>query len=347
MTIMADARVHTMGVDTHKDVHVAAVLGPLGELLGTGSFANDTDGYVALLEWAKAFGPLGPAGVEGTGSWGARLSRFLTASDVSVIEVNRADRATRRRVGKSDTTDAVAAARAVLAGTATVTPKAGTGVVEALRPVWIARRSAVRARTRTANQIHGLVDTAPDVLARQWAKLEVPDLARYDFELGGDPADPVTGTVLAMDALTRRWLHLDDQVTAFDDHLDVVTVRHAPRTRGAYGVGPITCTALLVAAGDNPHRLRSEAAFASLCAACPIPASSGKTSRHRLNRAGNREANWALWTIVMVRLSHDEPTKAYMQRRTKQGRSTPEIMRCLKRYVARELYPHIIADLTH
>jgi transposase len=344
MSTMAElARPVTGGVDTHADVHVAAVLDELGRVLGTESFPTTTAGYRALLDWMGHHGELVAVGVEGTGAYGAGLARFLTGAGVEVLEVNRPDRATRRRAGKSDPVDAEAAARAALAGVRVAAPKSHDGPVEAIRMLRLCRRSAVKARTQAANQIHAVILTAPDELRdrfrdRPVAKT-VADMAR--LRPGTDLTDPLAAAKQALVRLARRWQHLNDEIGHLDRDLHDLVHATAPDLCALPGVGTDTAGALLVAAGDNPHRLHREASFAALAGVSPVPASSGRVTRHRLNRGGDRTANNALWRIVTVRMSYDPTTRAYVERRTKEGRSKREIIRCLKRYVAREIHPHL------
>ncbi|WP_116999733.1 IS110 family transposase [Desertimonas flava] len=329
----------TGGVDTHGDVHVAAVLDPVGRVLATGSFPATTAGYRQLLSWLCRHGRVVQVGVEGTGSYGAGLARHLARHGVAVVEVNRPDRQARRRRGKSDTVDAIAAARAALSGDATATPKTGDGIVETIRSLQVARRSAVKARTQAGNQIRDLIVTAPDDLRAQLKGLNtvnrVAACARFR---PGDYTDPTEGLRHALRHLARRWQALDVEITELDGALKMLTARANPALVAARGVGHEVAAALLVTAGDNPQRMQTEASFAALCGVSPIEASSGKTIRHRLNRGGDRRANNALWRIIMVRLQHDERTKAYVERRTAEGLSIREIIRCLKRAVAREMF---------
>jgi transposase len=282
----------TLGVDTHADSHVAAALDQAGRPLGTRTISTTPGGYAALLGWATGLGTVDRIGVEGTGSYGAGLARWLRAHGQLVIEVDRPDRAARRRQGKADDLDAHAAARAVQAGTATGQPKAGDGTVEMIRSLRLARRSAVKARTQAANQLKALLVTAPDGLRAQLRRLPPAELVTTAARLRAatKPATPTDAAKLALRSIARRWLQLTQEITALK------------------GVGTETAAVLLVAAGDNPQRLRSEAAFAHLCGVAPIPASSGKITRHRLNRGGNREANWALYLIAVGRMAWHGPT---------------------------------------
>ncbi len=338
------------GVDTHKDVHVAVVLDELGRLLATATFPTTTTGYRQLHRWLCSFGEVLAVGVEGTGSWGAGLSRFLRARGLNVIEVNRPNRQTRRRKGKSDTVDAEMAARAVLAGDATVTPKAGDGPVEALRQLRLARAGAMKARTAAANQLHSLTDTAPDELRARLRSLTTLQRARHCARLrGGDVLTPCGAAKHALRSVAQRWLALHDEITDLNREIKRVLDTIAAPLLERHGVGYETTGTLLCTAGDNPERLHTEAGYAALCGSAPVRVSSGKTNRHRLNRAGDRQANSALWTIVMVRIrSKHAPTIAYLERRTAEGLTKREAIRCLKRYVAREIYNDIrtIIDTT-
>jgi len=335
------------GVDTHKDIHVAAVIDELGRLVATESFPTTRHGYRRLLAWLQSHGQVAAVGVEGCGSWGAGLARYLTARDIRVVEVNRPNRQARRTRGKSDTIDAEAAARAVLSGQASVVPKAGTGPVEALRQLRIARSGAIKARTAAANQIHSLCDTAPDEIRAQLRGLTMPKkVARAIGWRPGTGTGVDAATKRAIGAVARRWRNLDDEIRALSVDIKAVLDDLAPDLLAVHGVGYETAGQLLTTAGDNPDRLAHERSFAALCGSSPLPASSGRTNRHRLNRGGDRHANSALWTIVCTRMATHPPTRAYVQRRTNEGLSKPEIIRCLKRYVARELFPHIAA-ITH
>jgi len=329
----------TVGVDTHGDVHVAGALDQLGRHLATTRVATTPAGYRALLAWARSLGEVEAWGVEGTGCYGAGLVRFLAAQGQLVWEVNRPDRQARRQRGKSDPVDAQAAARAVQAGQATAIPKAGDSIVEMVRCLRVARTTAAKARTQTANALRALVVTAPAELREQLRDLPAAQLAKTAARLRPGPiATTTAATKLALRLLGERYQALDAELARVDAELDRLTTQAAPELRQLCGVGPEIAGALLVAAGDNPLRLRSEAAFSMLCGASPIPASSGKTVRHRLNRGGNRQANTALYRIVVVRLRWHQPTRTYLARRTRQGLSKREIIRCLKRYVAREVF---------
>lgn len=343
MTIVESARPVTGGVDTHADVHVAAAVDENGGLLGVESFQTTPAGFKALHAWLAGFGPVDRVGVEGTGAYGAGLARHLRSKGLVVIEVDRPNRQERRRNGKSDELDAIEAARAALSGRASGIAKSADGDVEAIRVLLVVRRSGRNVRIKYLNQIRHLGFTAPDSLRERLRDVHRDRLARTAAALrptaGSDTV--VYATKLAIATLGRRVLALEADGRRLDEELETLVRRCAPNLLDVYGVGVNTAAILLVAAGDNPHRLKSEAAFAHLCGVAPLLASSGKVDRHRLNPGGNRQANHALWRIVFTRMSGDERTRTYVARRTAEGRSTREVMRALKRYVARELYPHL------
>ena len=342
------ARPVTGGVDTHKDTHVAAAVDHLGTEIATKAFPTTAHGYKQLTAWLCGQGDLQRVGVEGTGSWGAALTRHLHDCGITVMEVNRPNRQHRRRAGKSDPIDAIAAARAALGGLDSGIPKTGTGPVEAIRVLRIARRSAVTSRTKTINQIRAVLDTAPTDIREQHHNTSPTQLVERISRTRPDLTrtnEPATAATITLRTLGKRWQFLTHQIEELDELLDQLVAETAPNLVAVYGVGTDTAAALLIAAGDNPDRLSSEAAFAALCGVNPLPASSGRTTRHRLNRAGNRDANHALWRIVMARMAHHPETRTYVERRTTEGLSKREIMRCLKRYVARQLYPIIRNEL--
>ena len=336
----------TGGVDTHKDTHVAAVLNPVGVVLGTSEFPVTPAGYRRLLVWMRDFGELTEVGVEGTGAWGAGLARHLTGHGVRVIEVQRPNRQYRRRHGKSDTADAIGAARAVQSGEASGTPKTADGRVEAIRLLFVARRSAMKARTQAANQIHAVVTTAPAELRSDLAGLNTKRLVTRCARFHTTPATtPLGAARRTLRLLARRWQSLTEEIKELDLELNNLTAQIAPSLRDLPSIGTQTAAVLLLAAGDNPDRLERERSFAALCGASPVDASSGRQRRHRLNRGGDRHANAALYMIVVSRLRWHQPTRDYMQRRLAEGRTKKEIIRCLKRYVARQAHQAILHDL--
>lgn len=331
------------GVDTHQQVHVAAVIDEVGTLLGTRSFATTTLGLRSLQRWLARHGRVVAVGVEGTGSYGLGLQRVLQEAGVQVVEVNRPNRQLRRAKGKTDPVDAEAAARAVLAGHAQVVPKTHDGVVESIRVLLVAYNSTIQALQRTDGRLGSLLVTAPEVLRVQFAHLNADQRGLRAARLhSGDNADPLIATKTAMRVLGRQRVQLAADAKDLRTQLDTLTSQANPALRQVHGVGPVVAATLLTAAGDNPQRLRSEAAFAALCGASPIPACSGKTTRHRLNPGGHRQANSALHRIAVVRKAHHhQPTLDYIARRRSQGKNDKEIMRCLKRFIAREIYRHL------
>jgi transposase len=344
MTIVEARRIITGGVDTHLEFHVAAALDPVGALLGTQNFRANALGYAALLDWLSDFGEVTKVGVEGTGSYGAGLARFLSRHDIAVIEVNRPDRADQRRSGKSDPLDAIAAARAALSGKAKAISKGKDGHVEAIRVLLVAKRSARQARAKAIIQMRNLGITAPDELNRRLQGLTVIGLVAEGTRLRPKrSSDVVTGaTKSALSSLAHRIVGLDEELAELNAQIASYVTAVAPDLLARFGVGPDTAAALLVAAGDNPERLHSEAAWAHLCGVAPIAASSGKSSGHvRLDNGGDRQANSALWRIVLVRIAHDPRTTAYFERRVKEGLTKRDAIRILKRYVARELYRYL------
>ena len=329
----------TIGVDTHKDVHVAVAVNQHGVRREQLRIPATTSGYVDLQRWAATLGTVQAFGIEGTGSYGAALTRFLLAAGHRVVEVNRPDRATRHRAGKSDPIDAETAARAVLARVATGTPKTGTGQVEMIRMLKMAKDSAVKASTQAINQIKALLITAPAALREHLSGLTTSTLLDRCAALRpGTLTTPTAATKHTLRLLARRTHTLRAEAHTLNEHIHHLLTTTAPELLTVFGAGPDTAATLLITAGDNPQRLHTEAAFAALCGTNPIPASSGKTTRHRLNRGGNRQANAALHRIIIVRLRWHQPTRDYLTRRLTQGKTKPEIIRCLKRHLTREIH---------
>jgi transposase len=334
-----------LGVDTHLDFHVAVVLDQLGRKLGALTVPTTERGYESLLEWARRLGPVGRAGLEGTGCYGAGLARYLRTQGVQVLEVERPRRRSRHK-GKSDPIDAEAAARAVLADEVAGTAKSGDGCVEMIRLLRAARRSAVKARTQAANQLRAFRLTAPEGLGCRLRGLSTRALvdAAIRFRPGSHLENPEETTRFAMRSVARRYRTLSEEIAELDAELGRLVAEVAPGLSALSGVGTEHAATLLAVVGDNPERLGSEASFANLCGVAPIPASSGKVLRHRLNRGGNRGANRALHLICVVRMRIDARTREYVERRTAEGKNRREIMRCLKRYIAREIYPILMSN---
>lgn len=343
MTIVGNPEAVIGGVDTHADVHVAAAVDHVGGVLGVEAFATTQAGYRQLVSWLRAYGELILVGVEGTGSYGVGLARFLQRAGVAVVEVDRPNRQIRHRKGKSDPVDAVAAARAALSGQAAGSPKTRDGNVEAIRVLMVARRSAVDTHIETLNQLRHMALTATPRIRDKFGGLTAISLANKASTLrprqGDDPVRYTTLTTIRV--LGQRVQYLREETKRLNRLLRPLIRQTAPGLLEVYGVGFDTAAKLLVAAGDNPERIRSEAAWAHLCGVAPIPASSGKTTRHRLNRGGNRQANSALFHIVITRMRHDQATRDYVARRLAEGKTMGEIARILKRYAAREVFKHL------
>ncbi|MFF2476158.1 IS110 family transposase [Streptomyces sp. NPDC058066] len=332
------------GVDSHADTVHVAVISDNGGHLADAEFSTTTAGYAAALAFLAAHGRVIAIGVEGTSSYGAGITRTARSLGHQVVEVNRPDRAERRRTGKSDPIDAYAAARAALSGRASSSPKDDT--VTGIRALHNAARSAVKARTAALNQIGNVLITAPDAIRVKYGQLKGTD--RTEALAGLRPAgDAVHIAVLtALKSLARRVKELTAEHEALTRALDGEVTTHNPGLRAAYGVGPDTAAQLLITAGGNPERMRSEASFAALCGAAPVPASSGRTNRHRLSRGGARTANAALYRIALVRMSGDARTRAYVARQTAAGRTKKEIIRMLKRAIAREVFRCLTTTVT-
>jgi transposase len=334
------------GIDTHKHTHHVAVVDQLGRPVANREFATTSRGYAQIVAFLRAHGDLDRVGVEGTGSYGAGIARALTAEGLTVIEVVRQNRQARRLRGKSDPIDAHQAALAVLSGSDTSIPKAADGAVEAMRILITERRSAAKTKTQTLNQIHALLITAPEVVRNAYRALSgvklLAALARSRPGVG-ESADPAQVARQTLKRLACRHAMLDEEVTTIDGQLERLVRALNPTLLALSGVGPLTAATLLVAAGDNPERLATKASFAALAGTSPIPASSGQRTRHRLSRGGNRHANASLHRIVLLRMRHREPrTMAYFERRRAEGLTDRDIMRCLKRHIANEIYAALL-----
>jgi transposase len=332
-----------LGVDTHRDEHAAAVLTVVGAVLDERVFPTTAAGYHAMTEWAASLGDLCRAGVECSGSYGAALARHLHRVGVIVLEVNQTDRADRRKRGKTDLGDARNAARAVISGRATALAKTSDGHVEAIRILRLTRNSAVNAKVKAINQLKAVIVGADPLLRESLSGLGPNTLIRRCAELDETTAaGPVDAHVrFTLTVLARRIISLKAEAYELHKRIRTLVTEHAPELLEQNGVGPDSAAALLIAAGDNPDRIGNEAQFAALCGASPVEASSGMTTRLRLNRGGDRQANAALYRITLSRLRWHQETIAYMERRLAQGKTRREIIRCLKRYIARQLFPII------
>lgn len=329
------------GIDTHKDTHHAAIIDYLGREIADRQFPATATGYQALLAWLNGTGITARVGVEGTGSYGSALAMVLQAAGIDVVDVDRTDRRSRRFHGKSDTLDAYSAARLAASGGARTIPKAHNGDVEAIRFLHNPRRSAVKSRAEAITGLKSAVVNAPETIREQLRPLTSTTLVKACALLRPGtvaPGEIDAAVKTALRSTARRIQFLDQQIKALEAHLKVLIDATATGLVTTFGVGYETAAQLLITVGDNPHRIADEAAFASLCGVAPIPASSGKTNRHRLNRGGNRQANRALHIIVMARLKYDQRTRDYRDRRLAEGKTKRDIIRCLKRAVAREMF---------
>jgi transposase len=343
--LVASSNTIIVGVDTHKYVHVAVAIDRLGARLASCSVSADRAGYAEMVRWAQGLGPVDAFGIEGTGSYGVGLASYVRRHALRVVEVSHCDRRKRRSHGKSDTLDAETAARSVLAGLATAVPKSADGAAEMVRQIKVARDTAVKAKSAAIITLKTLIVNAPSELREALEPLTDRKLIdRCARLLPGTIDDTTASTKHALRALATRWLALAAEIEAHDDALDAITSAATPTLRDAFGIGVDSAAEMMIVVGDNPTRIRSEAAFAKLCGACPIPASSGITHRHRLFRGGHRQANAALYRIVTVRMRWHQPTLDYVARRTAQGLSKKDIIRCLKRFVAREIYHALLGD---
>lgn len=334
-----------IGVDTHKDFHHVAVISALGEALTDRKFEATPQGYTELIGWIAEQGDVIRAGVEGTGSYGAGLTTRLRGAGITVIDVLAPDKQERRLRGKTDQIDAYSAARAVLARRATTVPKIRDGQVEAMRILRTTRRMAVKQRTETMNQLHSLLVSAPEELRAKLAGLKAKELAKACARLRELASDDVVtaATKDAAKSLGHRFVELTLEADRLEDRIRVLVVDYAPELLAVYGVGPDVAATLLTVAGENVDRIGTEAALAHLAGTAPIPASSGKTNRHRLNRGGNRQGNAAFHRIVLVRMKRHPETRAYVEKTLARGKTKRDTMRLLKRYLAREIFPILIA----
>ena len=319
-----------IGVDTHRDVHVAVAVDRVGAQIGCREIETTPEGYGSLRSWALGLG-VPVFAVEGGGSYGAGLVRFLQREGFTVWECERPRRQERRR-GKSDLIDAALAARRLLAGEGLSVPRGG-GPREDLRLLLLERRSAVQARTAAINQLKALLVTAPEELRERLGNLSGERLAAAATRLR--PSTDVIVCVLGR--LGRRIVRLSEEITEAERGLAALLSELAPELLAECGVGPVCAAQLLVSSG-NPGRMASEASFAALAGTSPVDASSGQQRRHRLNRGGDRQLNWALHVIALARIHHHPQTAAYYQRLLARGRTAREARRCVKRALARHFY---------
>jgi transposase len=343
------------GVDTHQATHHAAIVDAHLRPVADREFPATEAGYRELVDWMASFGPIVRVGVESTGSYGAGLARYLLTAAIEVVEVQRPGRVTRHQEGKSDVVDAYSSARQALTGTSAATgralglPKVNTGVVEAIRMLKLARDSAVKHRTAAYSQLRDLVTTAPPAIHDELIAMTGHQRVLRSLKFRPDPArlaDPAQAAKKSLRNLARRISDLDIEIAEADRDLTRLTKQAVPSLLAMRQVGAQTAAQMVITAGENIERMRTEATFAKLIGVAPLPASSGKTGgRHRLNRGGDRQANSALHLVVIGRLKDHPETQDYMKRRVAEGKTTSETIRCLKRHLARSIYRALRNDL--
>lgn len=341
LPIMTSTRPVVAGADTHSETHHVAVLdAATGQLLADQQFPATSAGYHAIVMFVATLGQLVRFGVEGTNSYGAGLTRHLLGAGFEVREVIRPNRAARRLRGKSDPLDAITAAQVALAGQDLPAPKSSDGPVESIRVLAMVRDSAVKARANVLRQIAMILVSAPASIREKLQQLgEKALLTTLRRSRPGDPIDGVEpATAVALRHLARRHEHLTEEIEQATDQLRALVEHVNPGLLAAKGVGVVTAAQLLITVGDNPDRITGKAAFAALTCVSPIPASSGKTTRHRLNRGGDRRANSAIHTIALVRMSMDPRSKTYIAKKIGEGKTKLEAIRCLKRHIANEIF---------
>jgi transposase len=337
--MLAEQVDHVIGVDTHRDTHTAAILNIAGALQAQTTLATDALGYQRLFAFACKHAPGDRCwAIEGTGSFGAGLTSFLLERGEWVIEIDRPKRSARRNGAKSDDLDAARAAREALSREHLAQPRQ-RGWREAMRVLLTTREGAILARTKALTHLKSLLVCAPSSLRDQLRRHSTTELVTRCSRLRSLPSQTTEhrATIIALRATARRALALEGEAADLESQLELLLADIAPDLLHEPGIGPISAAQLLITY-SHTGRLRSEAAFAAMAGAAPIPASSGQITRYRLNRSGDRQLNRALHTIVLSRLTHDQPTRDYAQRRAAEGRTPREIKRCLKRYVARQLY---------
>ena len=325
-----------IGVDTHRDTHTAAAVDRLGGVIEGITVSASRDGAKDLLGFARKKAPGRRCwAIEGTGLYGAGLTRFLLEEGERVVEVERPNRPARRR-GKSDELDALAAAREALAMNHVAEPRS-PGEREALQDLLTVRRQVVKSRTQATGLLKAMIVKAPESLRESLGPLSTAEQVRHAARLRKRKDAVEDTSVLVLRSIARRIMALSAEAEELKGQIEELVGLLAPRLLAQLGVGPLVAAQIFVV-WSHPGRLRSEAAFASLAGVAPIPASSGNIQRHRLNRGGDRQLNSALHMVVLTRLHRHAPTKDYVARRTAEGKTPREIKRCLKRYVARDLF---------
>lgn len=338
--MLADTYDVVIGADTHRDSHaIAAVRSFDGAVLASLSISADAAGYEAALVFAAQHAPGRRAwALEGTGSYGRGLARTLAATGERVVEIDRPTRTTNRSNAKSDQLDAVRAARTALGRQQHATPRINP-TNDALGVLVSTRQGAINARTAALNQLHALIVIAPDTIRARLRGQTTPILLRRARTLRAAPSTPVDARAIiqTIQLTARRVKQLSREATTLERAIHSLVTQTAPQLLAEPGIGPITAAQVLIS-WSHPGRVRSEAAFAHLAGAAPIPASSGQTTRHRLDRGGDRDLNRALHTIILSRLRHDPDTITYAAQATARGKTRRDTIRLLKRYLARRLY---------
>ena len=342
MNVLVGSVDAVVGVDTHRDSLAAAVVTPIGAVLASTQVSADARGYHALLDFAQAH----VSGrrcwaIEGAGSYGAGLSAFLAERGEQVVEVCRPKRQPRAGARKSDAIDAVRAAREALSAEHLIDPRR-RGEREALRVLMSTRSSAVTARTRAANHLKALIVSAPEALRAELRGKTSDAQISYCSKLRSRPSQSIEHrmTVTALQSTASRIMTLRAEADDLEREITQLVTSAQPQLLALPGIGPVSAAQLLIS-WSHAGRFRSEAAFAAFSGTAPIPASSGLTTRHRLNRSGDRQLNRALHTIALTRARIDPDTRAYLARRTAEGKTTREARRCLKRIIARQLFRHL------
>jgi transposase len=325
-----------IGVDTHRDEHVAVALDEVGRDLGSLTIRADANGYARLWQWASDLG-VPRFAVEGTGSYGAGLTAFVVAAGGVVFECERPRRRDRRQ-GKSDLIDAKAAAKRLLTGEPLGRPRGG-GVRDDLRVLLLERRGAVRARTAALNQLQAVIVTAPDAVQARFRGLDGKQAAKQAARLRSR-TDETAVVVFVLRRIALRIRQLSDEIDELDQQLHTITNELVPELLEECGVGPVCAAQLIVSSGD-PSRMRSEASFAALAGTSPVQASSGQTQRHRLNRGGDRQLNRTFHIVALNRVRRHPQTAAYYQRLLSEGKTPREARRCVKRQLARYFYQRL------
>jgi transposase len=325
-----------VGVDTHKATHSAALLNELGVVQGGVEVSASAAGYQALLSWAREKSASRVWVVEGTGSYGAGLASYLSQQDEVVYEGDHPKRSWRGPAGKSDQLDAIWVAKEALSQKRPNLPRA-RGERELLRVLMTARNGAVEAEKQGLNQLYALVVSAPEPLRRRLGKLRAAVLVKACLQLrpAGEQESVVTAATLR--SVARRVRALATEAAEYESQIGKLVSGLAPQLLALKGVGPLSAAQILVS-WSHAGRLRDHNAFAKLAGVAPLPASSGRVQRHRLNRLGDRQLNRALHLVAITRSRCDAQTQAYIARRTAEGKSTREIRRCLKRYLARRIF---------